>query len=284
MNIKNYWTESDVMFLKENYHKYKGKELLKMFEGDYTIDSLRIQAKKYGLTKTKTEYASEQTKTSLKAAYDVLNYYKSGKYKPLKELCWDMGTNERTFNDVKRRNKEFRNAYESPDWKNIFDLRCCKCDCKLSQENYSKYGRDFNSINTFGGAVPTKKRMCDKCYQAHQKTSTKKGSLAFKIYLMFKSAYHRSKKNNWEFTLTEEYLMELHHKQKGCCYFSGEKLTHKSNTQNSISLDRIDSKKGYIKGNVCFTTWEINSMKSNYTNERFIELCHLISDNFKLLL
>ncbi len=48
---------------------------------------------------------------------------------------------------------------------------------------------------------------------------------------------------------------------------------------NSASLDRIDSTKGYIKGNVWVISMKANNMKSNSTLEEF----SLMADNWKLL-
>ena len=48
---------------------------------------------------------------------------------------------------------------------------------------------------------------------------------------------------------------------------------------NSASLDRIDSTKGYIKGNVWVISMKANTMKSNSTLDEFI----LMADNWKFL-
>lgn len=48
------------------------------------------------------------------------------------------------------------------------------------------------------------------------------------------------------------------------CYYSGEGLTVNSNKPNTVSLDRINNKKGYVQGNVVFCSWRINSAKIPY--------------------
>ena len=45
----------------------------------------------------------------------------------------------------------------------------------------------------------------------------------------------------------------------------------------SLSIDRVDPKKGYVEGNVVSCTIDINSKKANLT----IEELHLISENIK---
>ena len=41
----------------------------------------------------------------------------------------------------------------------------------------------------------------------------------------------------------------------------------------TASLDRIDSSKGYIKGNIQWVHRDINYMKQNYSQDYFFELC-----------
>ena len=45
------------------------------------------------------------------------------------------------------------------------------------------------------------------------------------------------------------------------------------------TIDRIDSSKGYIKGNVCICTWFVNTMKANLTIDQFKEVITKIYEN-----
>lgn len=47
-------------------------------------------------------------------------------------------------------------------------------------------------------------------------------------------------------------------------------------TEENLSLDRIDSTKGYIEGNVQWVTKIVNFMKRDYPQEDFIETCKKI--------
>jgi hypothetical protein len=42
---------------------------------------------------------------------------------------------------------------------------------------------------------------------------------------------------------------------------------------NSCTIDRIDSNKGYIKGNIQLITWKANCLKQHLNNEELIEFC-----------
>jgi hypothetical protein len=78
------------------------------------------------------------------------------------------------------------------------------------------------------------------------------------------------------FTITHEYISELYEEQEGKCALTGIKLTVASNSRVSdgtYSLDRIDSSKGYIPGNVQWIHKELNSMKMAMSQDRFVEMC-----------
>lgn len=67
---------------------------------------------------------------------------------------------------------------------------------------------------------------------------------------------------------------KLFQKQGGTCALSGVPLQFSSNhSLNTASLDRIDSSKGYEKGNVQFVHKHLNFMKRTYSQDYFIEMC-----------
>jgi hypothetical protein len=45
------------------------------------------------------------------------------------------------------------------------------------------------------------------------------------------------------------------------------------------SIDRIDSKKGYIKNNIQLVLKDINMMKQSYSQEHFIKMCKYVAEN-----
>lgn len=77
-----------------------------------------------------------------------------------------------------------------------------------------------------------------------------------------------------------DYLDNLLVMQKSKCALSGLDIsltTDDSEIERTASLDRIDSSKGYIEGNVQWVHKEINKIKQNLSQDRFIELCNLVS-------
>jgi hypothetical protein len=60
-----------------------------------------------------------------------------------------------------------------------------------------------------------------------------------------------------------------------CPYLGVELLTHpdQSNSPNYFSIDRIDSTKGYVKGNIQIISLLANTMKNNATINQLIDFC-----------
>lgn len=107
----------------------------------------------------------------------------------------------------------------------------------------------------------------------------------------FREILRRAKKRSKEkvkkvLDLTLNDLKEQWELQKGLCPYSGVKLllpgyNSRGNYVYSASLDRINSDLGYIKGNIQFTSTCINFMKNNLTHEETLNVCKMISENYK---
>lgn len=82
-----------------------------------------------------------------------------------------------------------------------------------------------------------------------------------------------------------EHLKALWEDQKGICPYSGIQLELPKSKNNNLittaSLDRIDSSKGYVEGNIQFVSGSINLMKNKLTHEQTIDLCKTISKHWK---
>lgn len=87
---------------------------------------------------------------------------------------------------------------------------------------------------------------------------------------------HNAQQRNLDFDITLEYIWDLFQTQNGKCVFTGETLTLCPYKDQTASLDRINSNKGYIKGNVQWVHKTINKLKNNFSDEDFIEWCRKI--------
>lgn len=83
-----------------------------------------------------------------------------------------------------------------------------------------------------------------------------------------------------EFKITPEYAWNIYIKQNKLCKLSGSEIyfsDYCGKITQSASLDRIDSKKGYIKNNIQWVHKKVNKIKSNLDEKEFIEWCQKIS-------
>ena len=108
------------------------------------------------------------------------------------------------------------------------------------------------------------------------------GELSHDLYTTFK---HSALAKNLEFNVSIEYLWELFLIQNRNCVFTGEELffntTYRGKKNKTASLDRIDSSKGYIEGNLQWVHRDVNKLKKNFTDERFLEICLKVSNFYK---
>ena len=97
-----------------------------------------------------------------------------------------------------------------------------------------------------------------------------------------KQRFWTCKKNarnkNIEIDITLKYLIELYEKQQGKCHYTGLNMEGVIGSKNSISVDRIDSNKGYTKDNVCLAMIKINIAKNDLDTKEFLEMCYQVND------
>ena len=85
-----------------------------------------------------------------------------------------------------------------------------------------------------------------------------------------------AKQRNLEFNITVEYAWNIFLNQNRKCALTGELLMFSTRCWSrnaTASLDRIDSTKGYIDGNVQWVHKNINMMKQQYSTKLFFDWC-----------
>ena len=135
-----------------------------------------------------------------------------------------------------------------------------KCDCgkeqlKLPNDLLAK-DRDFQ---------------CESCSQKENKEKLMKengkvGDLNLTRYTTLKRS---AEKRNIEFSVSLEYLWNLFKSQDQICAITGDYI----NSIDDASLDRIDSTKGYVEGNVQWVTKQANVSKHIMSMEELYEFC-----------
>jgi hypothetical protein len=91
-----------------------------------------------------------------------------------------------------------------------------------------------------------------------------------------------------EFLVTIEYLWNQFLTQNKRCALTGLPLSFdgtskenkfKETSKQTASLDRIDSSKGYIEGNIQWIHKDVNIMKNDLDSSKFFYYCKLINEN-----
>lgn len=96
------------------------------------------------------------------------------------------------------------------------------------------------------------------------------------------------KRKEKEFSISIKYLWKLFLSQDRKCALTGLPIsfdgTRKENKKKetskiTASLDRIDSSKGYVKGNVQWVHKDVNIMKNSFDTTTFLKYCSLVHEN-----
>lgn len=85
---------------------------------------------------------------------------------------------------------------------------------------------------------------------------------------------------SWD--LEPQDILEMYEEQKGACALTGWPIgwSEKGLTA-TVSIDRVDSSEGYVKGNVQLLHKDVNMAKQQYSQEYFIEMCKAIANKEK---
>lgn len=92
-------------------------------------------------------------------------------------------------------------------------------------------------------------------------------------------ARKRSSQKNLPFDISASFLKELYKSQEGLCYYSNIPISMVKKDESMLhdpfkmTLDRIEPEKGYVKGNVVWCAYCVNSMKQNMNLEDFFDVC-----------
>lgn len=104
------------------------------------------------------------------------------------------------------------------------------------------------------------------------------GNIPRTFYRYLKS---QAEQRKIEFSVSFEEIATLYDKQNGLCALSGIPLeiprVMKSKTRTA-SIDRIESNKGYIKGNVQWVHVNVNYAKLSMSNKDFIDMCKKVAE------
>lgn len=158
-------------------------------------------------------------------------------------------------------------------------LRCTRCGHNLNFER----GDRFGLCNVCKDSLRYIKR--DKKKKERAKNNPQSGpnvGLLVVLKRRLSTALNREFRRHRQIErsdLTMAYLVSLYEKQKGCCAISGRSLSLGSvrtgeYEKDTLSIDRIDSSRGYIQGNVHLVTLQVNYAKNQGSLEDLKNLCN----------
>ena len=152
---------------------------------------------------------------------------------------------------------------EGPIYRNSTAYYKVKCDCgteayKLPIELLYK----------------NKEFQCEKCAQKERalQTTLTNGRIGDLTLTEHTRLRRSADKRNYAFEVSIKYLQNLFQEQKQICAITGDYIPN----IKEASLDRIDSSKGYIEGNVQWVTYQANVSKHTMTMEQLYEFCRKV--------
>lgn len=281
------------------YTRYESNEVI----NDYAINNMRVKdlSLKYKCT--------EGTINRLLNAHDVERRNDSVIVSNSNHFAWK-GFGEISgviFNRIKRnaetRNIKFNITLEQM-W-NLFLKQDRKCALSGQTLFFAKTNRSISDTTSSLDRIDSKKDyMVDNIQWIHKHINQMKMHLDEKYFInlcglisnykkdlthklnmsinidniriRLNSARSGSKVRNLDFNITLDYIVECFEKQFYRCNLSGLDLDN-----NFLSIDRIDSKLGYIKDNIQLVHRDVNYMKRNFHQDDFINWCGLIYNHNK---
>lgn len=118
---------------------------------------------------------------------------------------------------------------------------------------------------------PNRNFKCAKCAAKERGAAQaeRNGKVGELTLTRFTKLQRSAERRNIEFSVSLEYLSNLYESQNHICAITGRCI----NSINEASLDRIDSSKGYIEGNVQWVTSQANISKHIMTMEELYQFC-----------
>lgn len=152
----------------------------------------------------------------------------------------------------------------------------------IKSKTYTKNCPQCGALQSYGrkGHLDDAVRGNWKCKSCSNHANNFKGKYQLIPYTWFSMKEKSGISRGYQWDLTIEFIWEVYEKQGGVCALSGLPIgwAEKGLTATA-SIDRIDSSEGYLKQNVQLVHKDINFMKQQYDQEKFIALCKAVADH-----
>ena len=164
--------------------------------------------------------------------------------------------------------------------------KCCLCK---EEKHLSEFSKNLASKDK----LQYKCRTCDVEYQrkrraadpqkaadySRQYQKNKRKDFNYRLQMLINASKQRASIKGREHSISVADLKELYPKD-GCCPIFGMKLEFNSAgfRENSPSIDRIDSQKGYTRDNIQIISWKANRIKGYASVEELEMLLSYLKD------
>ncbi len=159
-------------------------------------------------------------------------------------------------------------------------LLCLKCNKYQNKNNF-----DINKDKIYRRCRDSRCKTCKKEQNIKRKFNNRGKQDLDRILLeRWHGLKDRYKKLGFSVDFKSDYLKELWVEQKGLCNISKIPMTYimnKGRTYTNISVDRINSNIGYIKGNIQLVCMAVNQMKSDLKIDELVYICKEIINNYE---
>jgi hypothetical protein len=201
-----------------------------------------------------------------------------------KELGFDCFNKNKNYKDgymssCRECRKKYRLAksMKYKDNKPVDGKTCAECKTYKTKDMFSKDSHCIDRLQTY----------CKECQHTRlQNIYYKDMSLETYVKVLYKDLKRNAKRRNISVNITIDDIKTVYDKQKGLCALTNNKLTHNKYMLKkerlteiyNLSVDRKDSRKGYSVDNIQLITNIANQIKSNASNQDFIEICKRVKN------
>ncbi len=151
-----------------------------------------------------------------------------------------------------------------------------RCLCKCGRQSIVRMSCLQSGVN----------KTCGECPKPHNSKHHAWKGVGELSKNLFNTYRHGAIEREIEFDITIEQAWSIFELQGGRCAMTGWPIkfneTYKGQKEKTASLDRIDSSRGYVTGNLQWVHRDINNLKKNWDLGRFIEMCTAIANYAKV--
>lgn len=138
-----------------------------------------------------------------------------------------------------------------------------------------------NYLSKVTKIINIKKPFVSKVQKRNNVTYRNRGIKEF-LNVKFSDTKTRAKLRGLKFSLQKNDLSNMLFQQKGKCYYCGRTMSMiagKGTLEDTITIDRIDSAKGYTSCNCRLACCTCNIAKHTSSSDKFLEMCKTIVEN-----